>query len=122
MNLEIEGKLVNILQEQSGEGRNGKWIKQDFVIETSDQYPKKICFTTWGDKTTEVKKLNAGDNLLVSFNVESREFKEKWYTDLKAWKIIKKSQETNSVGKTNDNIPPISENDIPPEQNEDLPF
>ena len=79
MSLEIEGKVVNILQEQTGEGKNGKWVKQDFVIETSDQYPKKVCFTTWGDKAAEVKKLNMGDNLVVSFNAESREYNQKWY-------------------------------------------
>jgi len=122
MSLEIEGKVVNVLQEQTGEGRNGKWVKQDFVIETSDQYPKKVCFTTWGDKAADVKKLNVGDSLLVSFNVESREYNQKWYTDLKAWKIVKNTQGNKSQPTQNESIPPLSENDIPPETDEDLPF
>ena len=47
--MEIEGKLIKKLEPISGEGRNGTWKKQNFVIETFDNYPKKVCFTVWGD-------------------------------------------------------------------------
>lgn len=120
MALEIEGKVFKVLPEQSGEGRNGTWVKQEFVIETTDQYPKKICFSVWGDKTDMVKTLKIGENLKVSFNVESREFKEKWYTDLRAWKIDK--ADSNNQGTAPP--PPITDEDIPPvnEEEDDLPF
>ncbi|MBN1251326.1 MAG: DUF3127 domain-containing protein [Bacteroidales bacterium] len=119
MSLEIEGKVVKILPEQTGEGKNGKWVKQDFVIETSDQYPKKVCFSTWGEKATDVKTLGIGENVVVSFNAESREYQNKWYTDLRAWRIAKNSQSKSPVNET---IPPLTEDDIPPEENDDLPF
>jgi hypothetical protein len=87
MALEITGKVVTLLQEQTGTGKNGNWVKQDFVIETVEQYPKKVCFSSWGDKAALVKGLQAGQNVKVSFNVESREFNGKWYTDLRIWKL-----------------------------------
>jgi hypothetical protein len=87
MALEITGKVLQLLAEQTGAGKNGTWVRRDFVIETTDQYPKKICFSGWGDKAAQVNGLQPGQSVKVSFNPESREFNGKWYTDLRAWKI-----------------------------------
>ena len=48
--MEITGKIIEILPEQSGESARGPWRKQEYVLETDGQYPKKICFMAWGDK------------------------------------------------------------------------
>ena len=87
-----------------------------------DQYPKKICFSVWGDKTAEVKQLTVGEDVTVSFNLESREYNQRWYTEARAWKIEKVAgNQTQSPEK--DPPPPLSENDIPPEgEGTDLPF
>lgn|SRR6185436_13333526 len=88
MALEITGKLVQVQAEQTGTGKNGNWVKQNFIIETAhEQYPKKVCFTMWGDKTQILKSMKEGTQVKVAFDVESREYNGKWYTDLKAWKI-----------------------------------
>ncbi len=97
MSLEITGKLIKILQEQTGAGKNGQWVKQEFVIETADQYPKKICCAAWGDKAALVKNFSIGSTLTVAFNVESREYNERWYTELRAWKIDVQGGETGSI-------------------------
>ncbi len=87
MALEITGKLVKILAEQTGTGKNGAWVKQDFIIETTEQFPKKLCISAWGDKSDVLKTLKEGEDVKVAFNIESREYNERWYTDVKAWKI-----------------------------------
>jgi len=120
MSLDLNGKIVAMLAEQSGEGKNGRWVKQDFVVETADQFPKKVCFSTWGDKVADIKKLKIGDEVTVSFNPESREFNGKWYTDLRAWKISKSTGSTTSESKSE--LPPFDEKDIPMEETDDLPF
>lgn len=84
--MDISGRVIQVLPEQSGEGRNGVWKKQDFVIETDSQYPKKVCFSAWGDKINP-QLMQEGNQLNVSFDVESREYNGRWYTDLKAWKM-----------------------------------
>jgi hypothetical protein len=84
--MEIKGKVVHLMPLQTGEGKNGTWKKQDFVIETDAQYPKKVCISAWGDKFDE-NLLTVGRDINVSFDVESREYNTKWYTDLKAWRI-----------------------------------
>lgn len=121
MSLDLSGKLIKILPEQSGEGRFGKWQKQEFVIETEDKYPKKVCFTIWNDKIDEIKNFKEGEELTVSFNAESREYKERWYTDLKAWRVQKKGDQ-NQAPPPGDIPPPVSEADIPPEDEGDIPF
>ena len=120
MSLEIEGKVIKILPEQTGQSQRGKWIKQEFVIETEDKFPKKMCFTAWGDKTDAIKKMSEGQKVKVSFNAESREYNERWYTELKAWKI-----DFTSGGSSKPEFnapPPFSEDDIPPPDEEEIPF
>jgi hypothetical protein len=89
--LSIKGKIVKLLPETKGTSQAGKeWIKQDFVIETADQYPKQVCFTAFGEKIVPVvKTLAVGQEVEVSFNVESREHNEKFYTQLNCWRISK---------------------------------
>ena len=73
-----------LLTPQTGSGKNGPWKKQDFVIETTDTYPKKVCLAAWGDKI-DLNKIKPGQTVKVLFDVESREYNGKWYTDLKAY-------------------------------------
>ncbi len=87
MNLEIEGKVVQLLEEQTGQGRNGAWVKQEVIIETEEQYPRKICLACWGDKAAVAKALQPGERIKAGINIESREFNGRWYTDVKAWRI-----------------------------------
>jgi hypothetical protein len=87
MSNQVKGKAVKILQPQTGTGKNGAWVKQEFIIETSDQYPKKICLTAWGTLATVAGQLELDEQVEVSFNAESREHNERWYTELKVWKI-----------------------------------
>lgn len=84
--MELKAKLTQLLPLQTGEGRNGPWKKQEIIVETDGQYPKKVCFPLWGDRINP-NILVVGNTLNVSFDVESREFNGRWYTDLRVWKI-----------------------------------
>jgi len=84
--MEVSGKIAQLLALQQGTGKNGVWKKQEFIVETSGEYPKKICFSLWGDKIDQ-SPLKEGTPVKVSFDIESREYNGKWYTDAKAWKV-----------------------------------
>jgi hypothetical protein len=86
--MEITGRLVQTLPTQTGMGKNGEWKKCSFIIETADKFPKKICIIAWKDLVDQVQQISIGTELKVSFDVESREYNGKWYTDVKAWKVI----------------------------------
>ena len=122
MSLQVQGSLIKLLPEQKGEGRNGTWVKREFIIETTEEFPKKICFSIWGDKSKDLANLKLNDFVKVSFDISSREYNDKWYSDIRAWKIEKADNKpTNSKAPE---TPPIPENDIPPEimGSDDLPF
>ena len=87
--MEIEGRLIQKLGIQSGKSARGDWAKQEFVIEFQEgNFPSKACFSVWGaDKVKDLEKYQPGDQIKVAFNVSSREFNGKWYTDLRAWRI-----------------------------------
>ena len=120
MSLEIKGKINQILRVDSGVSKAGKeWKKQEFIVETDDQFPKQVCFTLFNDKISLLEGLNAGEDVNVSFSVESREFNGRWYHNINAWKIDRTAAETPG------HLPPsFSPNDIPPEPagEDDLPF
>jgi hypothetical protein len=113
--MNIKAKLVQLLPLQTGMGKNGQWRKQDIIVETDGQYPKKICISIWGDKINE-KQLQIGKQLDIDFDLESREFNGKWYTDIKAWKIVSDDDKI-SISSQEDLI--LNEETL---KDEDLPF
>jgi hypothetical protein len=80
--LEISGKIIEILEVKSGQSANGEWRKQEYVLETEAQYPKKVCFMAWGDKIDQFN-IQQGETVAVSIDLESREYNGRWYTDVK---------------------------------------
>ncbi|MBR9859643.1 DUF3127 domain-containing protein [bacterium] len=99
--LVIEGTIVQKLDPQEGVSARGQWKKQDFIIETNDQYPKKVCVCCWNDKIDDLAQYNIHDSIRVGINIESREYNKRWYTDIKAWKIEPLTQKTGTGSSSN---------------------
>lgn len=88
MSLEIEGKIIQILPKQSGTSKNGNWTKQECIIETMEQFPKKVCITLWGEKFSNFEQLYPiNTTIKANINIESREYMGRWYTDVRAWSV-----------------------------------
>ena len=104
--MEIKGKIVSVLEMQTGEGKNGSWQKQEYILETGGDYPKKVCIAVWGDKI-ETFKIKEGETIIASIEVESREFNSKWYTNVQAWRVQRAGDENIAAVK---------------EETDDLPF
>ncbi len=116
--MDISGKVIQMLQLQTGQGKNGTWKKQDFILETADTYPKKVCIAVWGDKI-DMSSVKPGAQVTVSFDVESREYNGRWYTDVKAWKIVTGA---NAGGNAASEPAPTFHNDPNGAADDDLPF
>lgn len=88
-NLEIEGTLTRKMDVQSGRSARGDWAKQEFLVEFQEgKFPTTAVFTAWGqDKVSELDKYSVGDQVKVTFNINSREYQGRWYTDLRMWRI-----------------------------------
>lgn len=111
--MEITGTLIQVLTPQTGTGKNGQWKKQDFIIETTDMYPKKICLAAWGDKI-DISKFSLGQTVKASFDVESREYNGKWYTDVKAFnlQLVNKNDKSDG-GESGIKVIDVNDDDLP---------
>jgi hypothetical protein len=119
--MQLTAKLAQILPAETGTGKNGEWKKQSIIVETDGQYPKKICITTWGDKINAAQ-WRPGLPLTIDFDIESREFNGRWYTDVKAWKVepagVSQPEAPISAPPAYDTMPDAP----PPPAFDDLPF
>ncbi|MBD5278600.1 MAG: DUF3127 domain-containing protein [Bacteroides sp.] len=80
--MEIDGKIILDLGMQQGMSKAGReWKKKEWVLETFGQYPRKVKFHVFGDKADTIG-LEVGNSYTLSVDVESREFNDRWYTDV----------------------------------------
>ncbi|OWY21211.1 DUF3127 domain-containing protein [Sphingobacteriales bacterium UPWRP_1] len=100
--MEISGKITQVLPLQRGTNKNGnEWRKQEFVLETESQYPKKVLIMLWGDKVEQFP-VSEGQKVTVSIDLESREYNGRWYTEVRAWKVAKPGSDTGNGNNSND--------------------
>ena len=117
--MEINGKIIELLPEKSGQSANGTWRKQEYILETTSQYPKKVCFMAWGDKIDQFA-IKQGESLVVSVDLESREYNGRWYTDVKAWKVSRHGTQDYSQSQPQSNMDEVP--DIRDNSDDDIPF
>lgn len=87
--MEIVGKIIQVLPAQEGVGRNGNpWKVQPYVLETLDQYPRKVHFEVFGEDRIRMNPCAIDQLVTVSFDIESREFNGRWYTSIRAYRIV----------------------------------
>jgi hypothetical protein len=129
MAMELEGRNVRRMNVQTGTSARGAWSKQDFIFEYQEgNYPSQVCMNVWGeDKVRELEKYRDGDKVKISFNLSSREYIGRWYTDVRAWRIEPAAQAAPAA----QDVPPVSYDDPystgsgsynAPLDEEDLPF
>lgn len=94
--MDIKGKIIQKLDLQSGTSKAGNaWKKQEYVLETLDSYPRKVKFDFFGDRADQYP-LEVGDVITLSYDIESREFNGRWYTDIRGFKAMK--EDPNMAG------------------------
>jgi hypothetical protein len=119
--MEISGKIIAVLAQTSGQGKNGLWRSQDYVLETADQYPKKVCFNLFNDKIDQFP-ISIDDNVKVSFDIESREYNGRWYTSVRAWKVEKNDGATINEPQSVVSAPSFNASPASGGEGSDLPF
>lgn len=130
--MEFEGTVFKIMPATSGQSARGAWQRQEviFDMKSQSQYPRKICVTFF-NKPEEVARLSVGVEYNVSIDIESREYNGKWYTDVRAWRIVAKEQTAPSPASGinppayNSPMPtqePVYAQNVAVQEVDDLPF
>ena len=132
--MEIIGKAIAALPVKSGVSqRTGEqWQSREYVIETQEQYPKKMCFEVFGADKLKEFNIRNNDLIKVHFDITAREYNGKWYNSIRAWKVEHANQDGSIVGSTSAAPAPQAAAQAAPapaapapaaqEREEDLPF
>lgn len=124
--MEITGKIILALPEQSGVSKAGNsWKKKEYVLETQETYPKKVHFDLFGDKADKYP-LSVGQTVRLSFDIESREYNGRWFTSIRGWQAEPVDAAAPAAApfeptSTPGAVPPPPAMQ-PSDPNEDLPF
>ena len=100
--LELECRILQKLTVQSGTSARGPWAKQDFVVEYQDgQYKEKAVLQVFGtDRVKDLENYQVGDQVKVSFKIQAREYNNRWYNDIRVWKISRQGAPAQDDGYT----------------------
>lgn len=91
---EISGQIIAVLPTKSGTSARGtEWSSQTAVIETKEQYPKKVAFDVMGADRIAQFNLQVGEYVTVSYDVEAHEYNGKWWNSVRVWNVVRVSQQ-----------------------------
>ena len=96
--MEIQGKIIVVLPERSGVSQRGnQWRSISYVLETQEQYPKKLAFDVTNDKIDQLN-IQLGEILTVQFDINAREYNGRWFNSVNAWNVIRQTQQATTQG------------------------
>lgn len=120
--MDIVVKVIDLLPEQSGTSKAGKpWRLKTFIGETQERYPKKICFELFGDNLINSNPVDNAETVTVSFDIESQDYNGRWYTKIRAWKIVQ-GDATQASSRTPQATSTTTEQSHDMEECKDFPF
>ena len=87
--MEFQGKIIEVLPVRSGVSKSSgsEWKVQQYVIESHGEYPRKMCFEVFGADRISQFNIQAGEELTVSFDIDARQWQDKWFNSVRAWKV-----------------------------------
>lgn len=126
--MELSGKVIAVLEPRGGVSKTGnEWKVQEYVIETHDQYPRRMCFDVFGADKIQQFNIQMGEELNVSFDIDAREWNGRWFNSIRAWKVERVPVAGSQP------VPPVEAASFPPvnaapanftaqDDKDDLPF
>ena len=103
-------------------------MRQEYVIEVPGQYPKKMCFTLFGEDRIKQFDIHQGEqNITVQFDIDAHEYNGKWFNEIRAYNILRPynngaapQSRANGAGQVVYNTQQPGQQQQ--EKNDDLPF
>ena len=96
--MEIQGKVIAVLPERSGVSARGEWKSQTYVIETQEQYPKKMAFDVFGADRITSFGIQLGEVINVSFDIDAHEYQGRFFNQIRAWNVVHQAQQASVQG------------------------
>ena len=127
--MELAGKVIAVLEPRGGVSKNGnEWKGQEYVIETHDQYPRRMCFDVFGADKIQQFNIQVGEELNVFFDIDAREWQGRWFNSIRAWKVERVNADAQQMPPMEAPFPPLNAAPAAPgdfsssDEKDDLPF
>lgn len=123
--MDFTGKVIAVLPPKSGTSKTGNaWMVQEYVVESNEMYPKKMCFDVFGEDKIKQFNIQMGEELTVSFDIDAREWQGRWFNSIRAWRVERVTMGQDGGPQL---PPPMMEDQpaptfTPSQDNDDLPF
>lgn len=87
--MRLTGRIVALGDVISGENQAGQpWSKQIMVVEYDPEYHKSAAVEMFGeDKVKKLQSLKVGDLVGVEFSIDSRQYGDRWFVQLKGYSV-----------------------------------
>lgn len=120
----VSGRIIAVMQMKTGTSQKGTWASQEYVLETHDLYPQKVCFEVFGTEKIQQFNIQMNDEVDIMYNFDAREFKGRWYNTIRAWSVFKRSEDgqTQVAAQSSSDAPKASEQKVNGDDVPDLPF
>lgn len=121
--MELSGKVIAVLEPRGGVSKTGNpWKVQEYVIETHDQYPRKMCFDIFGEDKINQFNIQIGEEITVSFDIDAREWQGRWFNSIRAWKVERPAAQAVQGPADIPPFPPAPADFSAGDEKDDLPF
>lgn len=123
--MEIQGRIIAVLPPREGTSSKGQWKSQEYVIETHEQYPKKMVFNIFGAEKIDQFAIKVGEELNVSFDIDAHEYNDRWFNNIRVWSVQRVGNVSAQPTQTMvTNSQPVQQQAVPQQQgqSDDLPF
>lgn len=127
--MELAGKVIAVLEPRGGVSKSGnEWKVQEYVIETHDQYPRRMCFDVFGADKIQQFNIQVGEELNVFFDIDAREWQGRWFNSIRAWKVERVNADAQQMPPMEAPFPPLNAAPAAPvdfsssDEKDDLPF
>ena len=106
--MDVTGRIIAVLPERSGVSqRSGtEWKAGSYVLETQEQYPKKICFDVFGADRIQQFNIQVGEMMTVSFDIDAHEYQGRWFNSIRAFRVSRDIQPAQPAGIEGAPLPP----------------
>ena len=111
--MNLTGTIIQVLPAREGVSqRTGNpWKIQEYVLETDEQYPRKVCFEVFGEERINYLNLQLYEKVTLDIDIESREFNGKWFTSVKAYSVVRPTATNNETPQDTNTLSAAQEDD-----------
>lgn len=89
--MELKAQFIKSLPEKTGQGKNGTWVSQDFIVSTGGQYSKEVCLSLF-NKSDLLNGIQPGETITCKFDPESKEYNGRYFTNLRCYGIERETK------------------------------